>query len=66
LSAKTDDMVYQCFLKVAANVLRIPLTSSDLDASQKVVKANFVPESQSHATPMKKPTKTKSVLCSIQ
>jgi Ras-related protein Rab-28 len=34
LSAKTDDMVYQCFLKVAANVLRIPLTSSDLDASQ--------------------------------
>lgn len=34
LSAKSDDLVYQCFLKAAAGVLKIPLTAADLDTSQ--------------------------------
>ena len=34
ISAKTDDMVYQCFLKVAAAVLKIRLVSSDIELAQ--------------------------------
>lgn len=34
LSAKSDDLVYQCFLKAAAGVLKISLTAADLDTSQ--------------------------------
>lgn len=34
LSAKTDDMVYKCFLRIAADVLKIKLTARDIDNSQ--------------------------------
>ena len=33
VSAKTDDLLTQCLMKVAANVLQINLSSSDLDTS---------------------------------
>ena len=33
ISAKTDDLVIQCLMQVAANVLKITLTHKDLDTS---------------------------------
>ncbi|XP_003384288.1 PREDICTED: ras-related protein Rab-28-like [Amphimedon queenslandica] len=72
LSAKNDDLVYQCFLKAAAGVLKISLTSADLDTSQKVIKADIETEKPASegATvllPTKKTvSKNKSVICSLQ
>lgn len=70
ISAKTDDMLYQCFLKIAAAVLKIRLTSSDLDITQKVISADVVPHETPKLLPSVTKTKpqrtTKSMFCIIQ
>jgi len=67
VSAKTGDTVALCFKKIAADILKVKLTKSELDEAHRVVKAELPvtgePKTINRAKPRKK---VKSSVCSVQ
>jgi Ras-related protein Rab-28 len=72
VSAKTNDLINACFLKVAAEVMKVKLTPADIQRVTTVVKAELTvakgssPDSQEPDKKNKNLVKTSSSVCSVQ
>lgn len=64
VSAKTDDMVNQMFLKVVSDILKVKLTESAISDVTTVVKAEILPRETKTRAPVEK--RTFSSICTIQ
>lgn len=65
LSAKSGDQVRLCFQKVAADVLGIRLTKTEIEKTTRVLKAGVV-QYANNEMPTRAATQTKSSFCSLQ
>ncbi|CAK8675987.1 unnamed protein product [Clavelina lepadiformis] len=67
ISAKTGDSVALCFKKIAVDILKIKLSRAELDATQRVVKAEIESTGEANNSKLKqRKRKPTSILCSVQ
>ncbi|XP_071948532.1 ras-related protein Rab-28-like [Antedon mediterranea] len=65
VSAKTGDSINLCFKKLAADILGLKLTKSDLEQTTQVVKAEIVNYSNSASLPRHPARQPRSSMCSV-